>query len=60
MKNKKTTKCYWCNNDAQGLDYRDFDGCISKIRTCRRCFDLDTKYLRELKNNNKTPDDEKE
>jgi hypothetical protein len=58
--NDKPPKCYWCDNDAEGIDYREFDGgVVSKIVTCKRCFNLSTEYLRELRNNNKTPDDEK-
>jgi len=49
MKNK-TIKCYWCNNEAEGTDYRDFNGVVSKIHTCKKCFEISTEHLRKRKN----------
>ena len=44
----RKSKCYWCNNEAEGTDYRDFNGIINKIPTCKKCFGLSTEHLRKL------------
>ena len=44
MENKKHI-CYWCKKDATRLDYRERTGITFKIKSCQKCFQLDTKYL---------------
>lgn len=46
--------CYWCNNEAEGIDYRDFNGIVNKIPTCKKCFGISTERLRN-KEINKYP-----
>lgn len=40
-------KCYWCNKKAEIKDYRDLNGTVHKIPSCRICFRLKTSYLRK-------------
>lgn len=42
---KKVAKCKWCSNDAELSDYRNIDGMVSKIPSCRICFTKSTDYL---------------
>lgn len=37
--------CYWCGKPATTKDYRDIDGCVSKILSCDKCVGLSTSYL---------------
>jgi hypothetical protein len=30
-------KCHFCGKNATRMDYRDFDGCVSKIKSCEIC-----------------------
>jgi hypothetical protein len=46
----KTRQCYWCTNTAEGVDYRNLDGVVNKIPTCRVCFGLPTEYCRKKRN----------
>jgi len=50
----KAPKCAWCENQATRPDYRDIDGCVSKMPSCDECFQLDTKYLLNRKYPQKT------
>jgi hypothetical protein len=49
------TKCYWCNKKAEIKDYRDLNGTVHKIPSCRTCFGLKTSYLRKKYENNSVP-----
>lgn len=40
-------KCQSCGKNATRIDYRNFDGCVSKIRSCEVCV---TKSNEELMN----------
>lgn len=39
--------CYWCSREATRIDYRDFDGCVSRIKSCDECFELSNSALRK-------------
>ncbi len=41
----ETIKCSWCDNLATKVDYRNIDGCVSKMCSCDECFNLKTKFL---------------
>jgi len=47
-------KCYWCDKEAEIKDYREMDGIVHKLPSCKECFGLDTSYLRKKYRNKST------
>ena len=50
------TNCFWCNKKADLKDYRDLNGTVHKIPSCRTCFGLKTSYLREKYETDSVPE----
>jgi len=59
MNEKKDTSKTMCENcgkfEARTRDYRDFDGCVGKVLSCRWCANLDDVALYQIRNERVDP-----